>query len=172
LLHYEPGTHEEITRWHEEIHRPEMHASISNIYHSDDWVSPAEYMALRPATDVPRDGGQYLCLYWSQGTAEDLSEGVRKYSEESRARNSEHPYQEITWRDRMVVGSGQVRDGLNITVDTVPLLHNTGLLLILSEHVDAAQRSAYEHQQVPKMLTSGIVSGHYDLHSAGANDQG
>jgi hypothetical protein len=72
----------------------------------------------------------------------------------------------------MVVGSGQVRDGLNITVDTVPLLHNTGLLLILSEHVDAAQRSAYELQQVPKMLASGIFSGHYDLHSAGANDQG
>ena len=86
----EPGTHEEITRWHEEIHRPEMHASIPNIYHSDDWVAPAEYMALRPSTDVPRQGGQYLCLYWSQGTAEDLSEGVRKYSEESRARNSEH----------------------------------------------------------------------------------
>jgi hypothetical protein len=172
LLHYEPGTHEEITRWHEEIHRPEMHASIPNIYHSDDWVAPAEYMALRPSTDVPRQGGQYLCLYWSQGTAEDLSEGVRKYSEESRARNSEHPYQEITWRDRMVVGSGQVRDGLNITVDTVPLLHNSGLLLAISEGVNAAQRAAYEQEQVTKMLASGIFSGHYDLHSAGANEQG
>ena len=69
------------------------------------------------------------------------------------------PYQEITWRDRMVVGSGQVRDGLNITVDTVPLLHNSGLLLAISEGVNAAQRAAYEQEQVTKMLASRHLLG-------------
>jgi hypothetical protein len=27
LMHYAPGTHGEVTRWHEQVHRPEMHAS-------------------------------------------------------------------------------------------------------------------------------------------------
>jgi hypothetical protein len=175
LLYYEPGTHEEVTRWHEEIHRPEMHGTIPNIYHSEDWLSPVEYMALRPPTELPRRGGEYLCLYWSQGTAEELSEGVRTYAAEARERSSYHPHQEIVWRDRMVVSAGQVRPGMEVTVDTVPLLHNTGLLMTISELADAGGRETYERWsedvQVPRMLASGIFSGHYGLHSMEGAEQ-
>lgn len=176
LLYYEPGTHEEVTRWHEEIHRPEMHGTIPGIYHSEDWVSPVEYMALRPSTTLPRNGGEYLCFYWSEGTARALSDGVRAYAEEARARDSEHPHQEITWRDRMVVSAGHIRAGLNVTVDTVPLLHNSGLLLTISELSGSGGIAAYEgwsdEVQVPRMLATGIFSGHYGLHSMdGAEEQ-
>jgi hypothetical protein len=175
LLYYEPGTHEEVTRWHEEIHRPEMHGTIPHIYHSEDWLSPVEYMALRPPTDLPRNGGEYLCLYWSQGTAQELFEGVRKYAAEVRERNAYHPHQEITWRDRMVVSAGQVRPGLEVTVDAVPLLHNTGLPLTISELAGSGGRQAYERWseevQVPRMLASGIFSGHYGLHSIEGGEQ-
>lgn len=156
LLHYEPGTHEEITRWHEEIHRPEMHASIPHIYHSEDWVAPAEYLPARPPTDLGRGGGEYLSLYWSDGSVEDLLEGVRQFAQASSEAGKYHPFQEVVWRERLRVTGGQVRPGLDVTVDTVPLLHNTGLVAIIS-------RGRWDASRLFQTDGTGVFSGHYSL---------
>jgi hypothetical protein len=167
LLYYEPGTHEEITRWHEEIHRPEMHASIAHIYHSEDWVAPPEYMAVRPSTELERNGGEYLSLYWSDGSVEDLLKGVREFAEMSARQGKYHPHQEVVWRERLRVTGGRVRPGLDVTVDTVPLLHNNGLLATISRVADGVagqdQVRWSDSVHAPRMLGTGLFSGHYTL---------
>jgi hypothetical protein len=75
----------------------------------------------------------------------------------------------------MVVSAGHIRPGLNVTVDTVPLLHNTGLLLTISELSDPGGSEAHERWsedvQVPRMLATGLFSGHYGLHSMAGAEQ-
>lgn len=171
LLWYKPGEHEEVTRWHEEVHRPEMHGGIPDIYHSEDWVAPLDYMQARPPSEIPKQGGEYLCIYLSQGTAEDLYEGVQKYSAAGRAANKYHPYQEILWRERLAIYAGHKREGLELDLDAVPLRHNTGILCTITEVPDASKRPAYEQWlnevQIPRMLGTGIFSGHLGSHPMG-----
>ena len=169
LMHYEPGTHEEVTRWHEEVHRREMHASVPHMYHSQDWLAPPPYVEARPQNELSARGGEYVTLYFSDGDATQLNADIRTYADQTRG--NYHPYQEVVWRGRMDITHAQARDGWALTTDTVPLFANVGLLVRIDElsETDSAdyQRWAQE-SYIPALMRSSSISGVFQMRPIGA----
>ena len=168
LLHYAPGTHAEVARWHEEVHRREMHASVPHMYYSQDWVAPPELVQARPATALPERGGEYATVYFADGPADQLNDDIRRYADQTRG--NYHPHQEVIWRGRMNVTHARARDGWQLTVDTVPLFSNVGLLVQIgqADAGDAAQYAAWSQDvYVPALLGGGVLSGVFQTRAAG-----
>lgn len=168
LLHYEPGTHREVTRWHEEVHRREMHASVPHMYYSQDWVAPPGHVQARPPTELGAQGGEYATMYFSAGGASELNADVRSYAEQTRG--NFHPYQEVIWRGRMDITSAQARAGWELTLDTVPLFANVGLAVQIDElaEPDSAAYTAWSQQlYIPELLRSAALSGIFQMKPIG-----
>jgi hypothetical protein len=109
LMHYATGTHGEVTRWNEEVHRREMHASVAHMYHSQDWVAPPAFVQARPGTPLAERGGEYATLYFADSPADQLNADIRRYADQTRG--NYHPQPEVIWRGRMDIthGSGARR---------------------------------------------------------------
>jgi hypothetical protein len=141
LSHYETGRWREINQWHNGLHRIELHGMVPGVYHSQDYVASPDDIAAWPANELKWSGGEMLSMYWSEGTPEELDEGVRTISEQNR-KTGIPPRgpggQELTWRRRMHVLGAQTRSGLLLAPDMVPLAPSTGVALTISEIGDEA----------------------------------
>src|SRR5207247_1910822 len=84
MFHYLPGQHRHVAEWHNEIHRPEIHGAVPHVFYSQDFVAPPAYVAARQHADLPMAGGEYLSLYWSEGSLEQLGEDNRTASQDRR----------------------------------------------------------------------------------------
>jgi hypothetical protein len=167
-LLYAPGTHQEITRWHEEVHRREMHASVPHMYYSPDWIAPPDYVQARPQTELAARGGEYVTLYFSDGDAAQLGTAIRAYADQTRG--NYHPHQEVIWRGRMAITHARAREGWELTLDTVPLFANVGLAVQIDELApgDATAYAAWSEQvYVPVLLRSTQLSGVFQMRPFG-----
>ena len=108
------------------------------------------------------DGGEYLSLYWSEGSLEELSEDNRKASQNRRNAGSYHPFQDVVWAARMRAHAAYPRAELGYDVNAAPFAPNTGLVLVVEQIADAARRAEYaawlEQVHVPRVLELGPFS--------------
>jgi hypothetical protein len=173
LMHYAAGTHGEVTRWHEEVHRREMHASVAHMYHSQDWVAPPAFVQARPGTALAERGGEYATLYFADSPADQLNADIRRYADQTRG--NYHPRQEVMWRGRMDITHAQARDDWQLTMDTVPLFRNVGLLVHIGEltEPDSPQYDAWSQQiYIPTLLRSNQLSGVFQMKPTGPEGGG
>ena len=72
LYHFEQGHHREVCVWHDQDHKPEVVGTVPHIFISQRWVATPELIAQQPPGLLEHHGGEYVNLYWSSGTPEEL----------------------------------------------------------------------------------------------------
>ncbi|MBI2867293.1 MAG: hypothetical protein HYX97_03025 [Chloroflexi bacterium] len=166
FLHSDPGHHKAFNTWHDYDHRPENHGPIPHIFHSQRWVAPPDYVKLRGAVNLPKGGGQYFAMYWSTATAEQLAYDMTVVREKLRVLGRCGPIDRdftAVWRDRMHFVSAQVRPGLALSADAVPVSPHKGIIAVLGEVIDMKRRDEYaqwdEMVHVPDVLScKGVMA--------------
>jgi hypothetical protein len=166
LFHYEAGTHQEVATWHDQVHRPSTHGMVPHVYYSQDWVAPADYVAARPANDLANRGGEYVTLFFSEGTREEYERDSRTATDQRNAAGRRHPHQDVVWRGRLNAVAAHARPDLEFAVDAVPLAPNTGLLIEAEELLDASRSAEYRQwrQRVPiaRLMASGLFAACFE----------
>ena len=181
MFHYLPGQHRHVVEWHNWIHRPEIHGAVPHVFYSQDFVAPPAYVAAREHADLPMQGGEYLSLYWSDGSLEAYSEDSRKASQDRRNAGSYHPFQDVVWAGRLSARDAYPRARLGYDVNATPFAPNSGLVLVV-EHLSAKQLSDatgtadyaawVEHVHVPRVLELGPFSACFTFNQETAEGAG
>jgi hypothetical protein len=177
LYHFTDGHHREVCVWHDQDHKPEVVATTPGIFISQRWVAPPDLMAARSPSTLPHDGGEYVNLYWSSTSAEQLHADFDVLGRrlELVGRMQPMQYIERTFGRRLRPVSMQTRNGLELSADAVTCApQNQGLMLVIGElqpgqgGEDFARWHEAEH--VPEILATGIFSGAAKLMSAAADE--
>jgi hypothetical protein len=173
LFHYLDGQHEEVATWHDQVHRPSTHGMVPNVYYSQDWVAPSNYVAARPDNSLDNRGGEYATLFFSQGTRDEYERDSRVATQERNTAGRRHPHQDVVWRARMNALAAYARPDLEFAVDAVPLATNAGLILRVEELVDPARREAYaawrQGVAIPRLMASGLFAACFECEAEEAN---
>lgn len=177
MYHVEEGRHREVLVWHDQDHKPEVVGTTPHIFISQRWVATPDLMEARPPSSLEFAGGEYLNLYWSAGTAKELEENFKLLDARLRPIGRMEPmqYMRRTWGDRLLPVSGQIRPGLELSVEGVTCAPQTsGLMVVLETLRDSDQRAEYERwvevEQMPRVLHTGLFSGAVRFQSGtGAN---
>src|SRR5579871_2987891 len=166
--HVEPGHHLEFNQWHDFDHRPEIHGNTPSTYFSMRWVAPPDYVAARPPTDLPHNGGEYFYMYLSEDTPEHWNADVGSLSNKLNFNGREVPlrYLRKSFGGATWVTNATTRPGFNLSVDAIPLAPgNTACVVSIVEIVDPAQREAYArwHDSIglPALLTTELFNSCY-----------
>ena len=72
LYHFAQGHHREVCVWHDQDHKPEVVGTVPGIFISQRWVAPPQMKALWPPSSLNAGGGEYVNLYWTTTTPDDL----------------------------------------------------------------------------------------------------
>jgi hypothetical protein len=175
LYHFADGHHREVCVWHDQDHKPEVVATTPSVFISQRWVAPPDLMAARSPSTLPHNGGEYVNLYWSSGSAEQLHVDFDVLGRrlELVGRMQPMQYIERTFGSRLRPVSIQARPGLELSPEAVTCApQNQGLLLVIGElqpdggGADFARWHETEH--IPEILATGIFSGCAKLMSAAA----
>ncbi len=166
LWHIEPGHHREVCQWHDSDHKPEVLGTTPNVFVSQRWVASPAMVAARSTTSLPDGGGEYVNLYWTSGTPDELGRDFEELGARLAAvgRMEPNKYIHTAWRTRtrpesLLAGSNQVQSAE--AVPTAPL--NRGLVVVVKELLDTSQRDAYlkwyQTEHLPRVLDTGLFSG-------------
>jgi hypothetical protein len=172
LYHFEPGHHREVCVWHDQDHKPEVVGTVPHIFVSQRWVATPELISEQPPSQLEHHGGEYVNLYWSSGTPNELESNFAVLGRRLELLGRMQPMQYIqrTWGGRLVPVSVQARPGLELSAEAVTCAPQTsGLMLVILELLDSDTRDAYARWQesvhVPMILETGIFSGAVKLGS-------
>jgi hypothetical protein len=169
LYHIADGHHRETARWHDADHKAEVIATVPGIFLSQRWVTPPGWLSLRPASPLAHGGGEYVNLYWSSGSADELTRDFADLGARMTAAGRMRPaeqYMEKVWpvhaRARIHLASLQARPGLVTSAEAaVAATSNTALLTVIDSVPDAGvvdygawQRDHY----LPMVLGTGIFT--------------
>jgi hypothetical protein len=177
LYHFADGHHREVCVWHDQDHKPEAVATTPGIFISQRWVAPPDLMAGRAPSTLPHNGGEYVNLYWSSGTAEELHADFDVLGRRLELVGRMQPMQYIdrTWGRRLQPVSFHARDRLELSPEAVTCApQNQGLFLVIGElqpsdgGADFARWHETEH--IPEILATGVFSGAAKLMSADADE--
>jgi hypothetical protein len=112
-------------------------------------------------------GGEYLSLYWSEGSLEQLGADNRKASQDRRNAGSYHPFQDVVWAARLRALSAHARDNLGYDVNAAPLAPNAGLVLVVDRLTDPSGSDEYETwlraRHIPRTLSLGPFSACFEF---------
>jgi len=123
-------------------------------------------IAARPSGGLPDGGGEYVNLYWTTGTPDELGRDFRALGARLTEVGRMEPNQYIhtSWRTRTSPGSLQARPEQVLSAEAVvasPV--NSGMLLVINDVPDGPQRDAYvrwrQTERVPMILGTGIFNG-------------
>jgi hypothetical protein len=167
MFHYLPGQHHHVAEWHNEIHRPEIQGAVPHVFYSQDFVAPPAYVAARDHANLPMSGGEYLSVYWSEGSLEAYGEDSRKASQDRRNASSYHPFQDVVWATRLRATAAHPRQNLGYDVNAAPLTPNMGLVLV-AERLTVPERATdytrwLSTTHVPRVLGLGPFSACFEF---------
>jgi hypothetical protein len=172
LYHFEPGHHREVCLWHDQDHKPEVVGTVPHIFISQRWVATPELMAEQPASRLEHHGGEYVNLYWSSGTPEELQSNFALLGQglEFLGRMQPMRYIHRTWGQRLIPVSAETRPGLELSAEAVTCApQSSGLMLVILELIESEARAGYarwhEAVHVPMILETGIFSAAVKLAS-------
>jgi hypothetical protein len=178
LYHFAPGHHREVCIWHDQDHKPEVVGTVPGIFISQRWVAPPEMKALWPSSRLDAGGGEYVNLYWSTTTPDQLGADFQVLGRRLEAVGRMEPmrYIQRTWGRRMRPVSAMARVGLPLSAEAVTCApQSTGLMLVIEQMSDGPQRDAYarwhETEHVPMVLETGSFTAAVKLLSDAAEDR-
>jgi hypothetical protein len=173
LYHFEPGHHREVCVWHDQDHKPEVVGTMPHVYISQRWVAPPDLKALRPPSSLEHQGGEYVNLYWSSGTPEEMQSDFSVLGRRLEVVGRMQPMRYIhrTWGRRLVPISMQARPGLQLSAEAATFTPQTSsVLLVVMELASSDNRDAFAqwHASVhmPMILETGIFSAAVKLISS------
>ena len=161
-----PGRHRAFNEWHDADHRPENHGQIDHIYHSARYVAEPEHLAARQVLEggLAGPGGEYLAMYWSTASPEQLLYDMTVVREQLRLLGRCEPINRdfrAVWRDRVHVVRAYVPPGSILSADAVPLAPHHGVVATLGQYPAELAVWARRHDDafVPRLLAGGEVTG-------------
>ena len=161
-----PGRHRAFNEWHDTDHRPENHGQIDHIYHSVRYVAEREQLAARQVLEggLAGPGGEYLAMYWSTASPEQLLYDMTVVRERLRLLGRCEPINRdfrAVWRDRVHVVRAYVPPGSILSADAVPLAPHDGVVATLGQYPPelAAWARRHDDEFVPRLLAGGDVAG-------------
>ena len=172
LYHFVPGHHREVCMWHDQDHKPEVVATVPGIFISQRWVAPPEMKALWPPSSLDAGGGEYVNLYSTTTTPDQLAADFRFLGDRLEAVGRMEPmrYIQRTWGRRLRPVSALARASLPLSAEAVTCApQNTGLMLVIEELSDGAQVHA-DTDCVAMVLNTGMFTGAVQLRSDAAED--
>ena len=167
LYHMDPGHHREASVWHDADHKAEVIASVPHVFVSQRWVTPPSWMALRPPSELPEGGGEYVNVYWSSGTAEALSEDFNRLGADLGAvgRMDTVRYMHLIWptgaHSRLRPIYLETRPGLAISAAAVTAsTAMTGLVATVGSSPAGDDFDRWhETEYLPKVLATNLFAG-------------
>jgi hypothetical protein len=155
LYHFVEGHHREVCLWHDQDHKPEVVGTVPGIFISQRWVAPAEIKALFPPSTLEYGGGEYVNLYWTASSPDELGADFAALGNrlESVGRMEPMKYIHRTWGDRFRPVSAIARRGLGISAEAVTCApQTTGLMVTIDSGVSGAA------EDPSKILEMGIFT--------------
>jgi hypothetical protein len=178
LYHFAHGHHREVCVWHDQDHKPEVVGTVPGIFISQRWVAPPEMKELWPPSSLNAGGGEYVNLYWTTTTPDELDTDFQVLGRRLESVGRMEPMRHIqrTWGRRLRPVSAMIRVGLPLSADAVTCAtQNTGLMLSIEEMSDGPERDAYarwhEAEHLPMILETGIFTCAVKLMSEAAEDR-
>ncbi|HEU0166942.1 MAG TPA: hypothetical protein VFS62_04135 [Chloroflexota bacterium] len=177
LYHFQPGHHKEVCLWHDSDHKPEVVGTMPHVFISQRWVAPPDWMDLRGPTELPQRGGEYVNLYWSSGSVQEMTDDFDYLGKRLGAVGRMGPmkYIERTWGGRLrpvsvQTSPGRAQSGEAVTGSTMM----TGLLVVIGLITDDSKRGDYlswhEHEHMPLIMESRLFAGAAKLMSENPNE--
>jgi hypothetical protein len=170
LYHIAPGRHREALKFHDLDHKAEQLGSVPGVFVSQRWVTPPEWLALRPPSELRESGGEYVNISWSSGTAEDLVSGFKRLHDECAPQGRMEPLRVMdkVWPEfpllplrpiLMESRPGAGRSGGAVMASAV----NTGLVTVIGEIRDEARAEEFvtwhQGKYLPMVLDTGLFAG-------------
>ncbi|MBO0730682.1 MAG: hypothetical protein J2P57_15605 [Acidimicrobiaceae bacterium] len=168
LYHMDAGHHREAAMWHDADHKAEVIASVPNIFISQRWVTPQDWIRLRPPSELREGGGEYVNVYWSSGTADELSSDFGRLGTDlaSAGRMDTVRYMHLCWP----TGGGNFkmrpvhfapRPGLPISAAAVTAsTAMTGLVAVVAMGPGRGDFDRwYKGEYLPKVLATNLFAG-------------
>jgi len=178
LWHLDPGHHQEVCRWHDADHKPEVLGTTPNVFVSQRWVASQAMVDQRTVSDLPHGGGEYVNLYWTTGTPDELGRDFDALGQRLTAAGRMQPMQYIhtAWRTRTRPVSLHARPDQVLSAEAVPTAPlTTGLLVEIQELMGGPERDAYarwyESECIPMVLESGLFTGAATVMGSDAEQQ-
>jgi hypothetical protein len=177
LYHFAEKHHREVCMWHDRDHKPEVVATMPHVFISQRWVAPPDLAASRSEGTLPHNGGEYVNLYWSSGSVEELESDFSALGRrlELVGRMEPMKYIERTWGARLRPVSVQARPGLPLSGEAVTFAPQmTGMWVVIGELQNVPRRAEYarwhETEHIPQILDTGIFAGAAKLMSGAADE--
>jgi hypothetical protein len=147
LMHVQAGHHREFNFWHDYDHQPEVIGTVPDVFIAQFWVAPPSYVAARPRTSLEFDGGEYLNMYWSQGSPEALVSNFYLKGKELRPEGRMVPaqYMNRVWSSRLHVVSARTAPDERLSAEAVVHAPDTGLVVTVERIVDPSPLAEYPY---------------------------
>jgi hypothetical protein len=179
LMHLKTGHHREFNVWHDYDHQPEVLATVPDVFSAQFWVAPKAYVDARPTTALPFRGGEYVNIYWSQGSPEELINYFYLKGKElrPRARMTAAAYMDRVWSSRLHVVSGRTNGTDTLSADAVACAWDTGLIVSIEKVIDPHPTAEYPYTSpavhdydawletdfTPAMMDTGLLRATFHL---------
>lgn len=169
LYTMDAGHHREACIWHDQDHKAEALATVPDLFISQRWVTPREWLSLLPPSSHRRVG-EYVNLYWSAADPATFAEQFRDLGQRMAAvgRMDMLKYMHKTWPDPAAVTmrptSVQSRPGLALIPEGVlASTFTTGLVTTILESTSGTRDPDFdrwlEADHIPAVLSSGLFEG-------------
>jgi hypothetical protein len=170
LWHIEPGRHRQVCQWHDADHKPEVLGTTPNVFISQRWVASPAMVAARPASTLPHGGGEYVNLYWTTGTPEQLGQDFRALGARltEAGRMEPNNYIHTAWRTSARPASLQASPEQVLSAEAVAASPvNSGMMLVVVALGDDPRRDDYvrwhQAERVPLILGTGLFTGEVEV---------
>jgi hypothetical protein len=178
LYHFETGHHREVCIWHDQDHKPEVVGTTPGIFISQRWVAPPDLKSLWPASSLDHGGGEYVNLYWTTTTPEQLEKDFQLLGNRLEAVGRMQPmrYIQRTWGGRLRPVSAMTRAGLALSAEAATCApQSVGLMLTIEQLREDADHDAYarwhETEYLPMVLETGIFTAAVKLMPESVQDR-
>ena len=176
LYHMEAGHHRATCTWHDNDHKAEVIGSLPGVYSTQRWVTPPEWMKLRPPNDLPYGGGEYINMYWTAETGAELSARFRELGRELTAAGRMAPmaYMKRSWPESgetpwhpttITAGEKTVTSAEGVLAS----IGMTGLVSVIEVAHDGADPNEVSRRQaneiIPAVVATGLFAGAAQLNS-------
>lgn len=166
LYHMDPGHHREASVWHDADHKAEVIASVPGVFISQRWVTPPAWIPLRPHSDLPDGGGEYVNVYWCTNTADELSADFGRLGSSlgGVGRMDTVRYMHLVWPTGgdMKMRPAFFAAGPSLTTSPAAITASTamtGLVAVVGTGPTGDFDRWYETEYVPKVLATGLFAG-------------
>jgi len=177
LVHIDAGHHRATCEWHDNDHKAEVIGSLPGVYSTQRWVTPPEWMKLRAPNDLPFAGGEYINMYWTTETGEELSARFGELGRQLEAAGRLEPmaYWKGCW-PRVDGGPGwypttviAAEKAITSAEGVLASIGMTGLVSVIEiahDGVDAQEvRRRQSNEIIPAAIATGLFEGAAQLNS-------